>query len=102
MARTAVVALAGEQDDGGVPLAEVLQDFQAVHPRQAQVQDDHLGTQPVEGGQPRLAAQLPGDLVAQALEVVADAAQNVDIVVDEEDGTGHECLSVMCGRSTSS
>ena len=58
-------------------------------PGQAQVEDDHLGPQPVERGQAGLAAQLPGDLVAQALEIVPDAAQNVDIVVDEEDGSGH-------------
>ncbi len=83
------VALAGEENDGGVPLPQVLEDLQAVHPRQAQVQDHHLGPQAIERGQPRLAAQLPGDLVRQPLEVVPDAAQNVDIVIDEEDGSGH-------------
>ena len=86
------VALAGEQDDGGVPLAQVLQHLHAVHARQPEIQDDDLGPQPVEGGQARLAAQLPGHLVAQALEVVPDAAQNVDIVIDEENGSGHAAL----------
>ena len=58
-------------------------------PGRREVEDDDLGPQPVERGQPGLAAQLPGDLVAEALEVVPDAAQNVDIVIDEEDGSGH-------------
>ena len=97
------VALAGEEDDGGVPLAQVLEHLQAVHPRQAQVEDDHLGPQAIERGQPRLAAQLPGDLVRQALEVVPDAAQNVDIVIDEEDGSGHEvCLRKVTEQGLSS
>ena len=91
------VALAGQQDDGGVPLPEVLQYLHAVHPGQPEVEDDHLGAQPVEGGQTGLAAQLPGDLVAQALEVVPDAAQNVDVVIDEEDGSGH---GAPCGRES--
>ena len=58
-------------------------------PGKRQIQDDHFGPQPVERGQARLAAQLPGDLVAEALEVVPDAAQNVDIVIDQEDRAGH-------------
>ena len=91
MARTAVEtsASAGEQDDGGVPLPEALQHLHAVHAGQAEVEDDHLGPEPVEGGQAGLAAQLPGDLVAEPLEVVADAAQNIDVVVDEENRSGH-------------
>ena len=60
------VALAGQQDDGGVPLAQVLEHLQAVHAGEAEVEDDHLGPQAVEGGQARLAAQLPGDLVRRA------------------------------------
>ena len=101
MARTAVATSLSpvEQDDGGVALAQVLQHLQAVHARQPEVEDDHLGPQPVEGGQAGLAAQLPGDLVAQALEVIPDAAQNVDIVVDEQDGSGHGYLK---GRGSSS
>ena len=59
------VALAGEEDDGGVPLAQVLEHLQAVHARQPEIQDDDFGPEAVEGGQPRLAAQLPGDLVAE-------------------------------------
>ena len=67
------VAVAGEQNDGSVPLAQVLQNLHAVHAGESEVEDDDIGTHPVEGGQPGLAAQLPGDLVAQALEVVTDA-----------------------------
>ena len=91
MARTAVAtsASAGEQDDRGVPLAQALQHLHAVHAGQAEIQDDHFGPQPVEGGQARLAAQLPGDLVAEPLEVVPDAAQHIDVVIDEKNRSGH-------------
>jgi hypothetical protein len=76
------VGLAGEEDDGGVALAEVLQHLHAVHPGEPEVEDHHLRAQAVEGGQPGLAAQLASDLVADPLEVVADAAQHVNVVVD--------------------
>ena len=58
-------------------------------PGQPQIQNDHFGPEPVEGRQPGLPAQLPGHLVAEALEVVPDAAQNVDIVIDQQDRAGH-------------
>jgi hypothetical protein len=83
------VGLPGEEDDGGVALAQALQHLHPVHAREPEVEDHHLGPDPVEGGQPGLAAQLTGDLVAQPLEVVADAAEDVNVVVDEEDGSGH-------------
>jgi hypothetical protein len=67
----------------------MLQHLHAVHAGEPEVQDDHLGTQPVERRQPGLAAQLPGHLVGQPLEVVPDAAQHVDVVIDEEDGSAH-------------
>ena len=86
MARTAVgmSAVAGQQDDRGVPLAQVLQHLQAVHAGEPEIEDDHLRPQPVEGGQAGLAAQLAGDLVADPLEVVADAAQDIDVVIDKQ------------------
>jgi hypothetical protein len=62
----------------------VFQHFHAVHTGEAQVQDDYLGAEPVKSGQPSLAAQLPGNLVSEALEVVTDTAQNVDVVIDEQ------------------
>ena len=102
MARTAVATSPSpvEQDHRGVPLAQVLQHLHAVHARQAEVEDDHLGPEPVEGGQAGLAAQLPGDLVAEPLEVVPDAAQNVDIVIDEQDGAGHGGTSWIGQRAS--
>jgi hypothetical protein len=78
-----------KQDDRGVPLAEALQHLHAVDPGKVQVEDDHLGAEPVERGQARLAAQLPGDLVAELLEIVADAAEHIDVVIDEENRYGH-------------
>jgi hypothetical protein len=83
------VGLAREQDDGRIALPQALQHLHPVHPRQAKIEDHHLRPQPVEGGEPSLAAQLPGDLVAQPLEVVPDAAQYVNVVVDEKHRTGH-------------
>jgi hypothetical protein len=65
-----------------------------------EVEDDHLGPKPVEGGQAGLAAQLPGDFVAELLEIVADAAQHIDVVIDEEDRYGHRVtLNAVRGRS---
>ena len=78
------VRLAREQDDGGVPLAQVLQHFQAIHPGKPEIQHDHLRPKPIEGGQACLPAQLPCDLIAQSLEIVSDTAQNVDIIVDQQ------------------
>ena len=83
------VGLAGQENHRGIPLAQVFQHLHAVHAGQPQIQDDDLGPDPVERGQSGLAAQLPGDLVAEPLEVVPDAAQNVDIVIDEQDGGSH-------------
>jgi hypothetical protein len=77
-------------------LAQVLQHFQAVHSREPEVQDHHLGADPVESGEAGLAAQLPGDLIAEPLEVIPDAAQHVDIVIDEENGSGHAGASRGC------
>ena len=64
MARTAVwyIGLPGQKHDRCVPLAQMLQDLQAIHARQRQVEDDHLGPEPIERGQAGLSAQLPGDL----------------------------------------
>ncbi len=73
----------------GVALPEVLQHLQAVHPGQAEVEHHHLRPESVEGGQAGLAAQLARDLVAQPLEIVPDAAQNVDIVVDQQNRSRH-------------
>jgi hypothetical protein len=87
--RSADVRFGGEEDDRGVPLAEALQHLHAVDPGKVEVEDDHFGPEPVEGGQARLATQLPGDLVAELLEVVADAAQHIDIVIDEENRYRH-------------
>jgi hypothetical protein len=83
------VGLRGEQDDRGVPLPEAFQHLHAVDPGKEEVEDDHLGPEPVERGEPGLAAQLPGDLVAQPLEIVADTAQNIDVIIDEKYGSGH-------------
>ena len=83
------VGLAGEQDDGRVPLPHALQHLHPIHSGQAEVEDHDLRPEPVEGGESGLAAQLPRDLVAEPLEVVPDAAQHVHIVVDEKHRTGH-------------
>jgi hypothetical protein len=61
----------------------MLQNLHPVHTRQAQIQDHNFGTEPIERGETGLPAQLPGDLIAEALEVVPDAAQNIDIVIDQ-------------------
>ena len=78
------IALAGEQDDSGAALAHVLQDLHAIHAGQAEVEDHHFRPQAVEGGESRLAAQLARDFVAEALEVRADGAEDVNVVVNEE------------------
>src|SRR5918994_7691485 len=83
------VRLAGQQDHRRVPLAQMLQHLHAVHARQAQVQNHHLRPQPVEGCQTGLTAQLTGHFVPEAFEIVADTAQNVDIVINQQDGAGH-------------
>jgi hypothetical protein len=67
----------------------MLQHFHAIHAGQAQVQNHHFRPEPVEGCQAGLTAQFTGHFVAEALEVVADTAQNVDIVIDKQDGAGH-------------
>ena len=59
------VAVAGEEDDRGVPVAQMLQHLHPVHAGKPEIQDDDVGMQPVVGGQPRLPAQLAGDLVAR-------------------------------------
>jgi hypothetical protein len=67
----------------------VFQNLHAVHTRERQIQDDDFGPDAVERSQARLAAQLSDHLIAQPFEVVPDAAQNVDIVIDEQDGGSH-------------
>ena len=83
------VALPRQEDHRGVALPHVLQHFHAVHAGEPEVEDDHFGAEPVEGRHAGLTAQLPGDLVPQPLEVVPDTAQNVDIIIDEQNGTCH-------------
>ena len=84
------VAVAGEENDGGIPVAQMLQHLHPVHAGKPKIEDDDVGTEPVVRGQPRLPAQLAGNLVAQALEVVADAPQDIDIVVDQKYRIRHD------------
>ncbi len=83
------VGLTSQEDHRGVALPQVFQYLHAIHAGEPQIQDDDFGPQAVERGQAGLAAQLPGDLVAEPFEVVPDAAQNVDVVINEQDGAGH-------------
>jgi hypothetical protein len=58
------ISLAGEEDDRGIPLAEMFQHLHSIHARQAQIENDNFWSEAVECGQACLPAELPGYLVA--------------------------------------
>ena len=87
------VGLAGQEDHAGVTLLEPFEDLEAVHSRQPQVEHHDLGLQPVVGRQSVLAAQLPRHLVAEVLEIASQGAEDIGIVIDQQDGISHGDVS---------
>jgi len=83
------IALAGEQDDRGAARAQLLQHVEAAGAGEVEIQDHHLGPEPLVRLQSRLASRFARHLIAEALEVVADGPQHVRVIVDEEQRVSH-------------
>ena len=83
------VALPGQQDNGAVLAPQPLQDDEAARVGQTQVEDHDVGPHSAKRLDPLFAGALAPHLVADALEVVADAPQHRRIVVDQQQGVSH-------------
>ena len=84
------VALAGQEDHRGAFAAQSLQNDQATRIRQMQIEHDDVGTYSAVRLHRLLARALAPHFVADALEVVADRAQDRRIVVDEQQRVSHD------------
>jgi hypothetical protein len=68
----------------------MLQNLHPIHSRESQIEDDNFWSEAVKRSQSGLSAQLSGYLVAQTFEVVPNTAQNIHIVIDQQDRSSHE------------
>jgi hypothetical protein len=57
-----------------------------------QVEDHDFRTQPVVGGETGFAVQFARHFPAYALEVSANRAQHVGVVINQQDGISHQRL----------
>src|SRR5262249_6672195 len=81
----ALVAGGGQDDDRDRrPAADAVDHLGAVHVRQPQVQDDHVGPVAGHGGQPGAAVDGGADVVLARAEVDPQRAQDGRLVVDDE------------------
>src|SRR3989440_5445882 len=69
--------------------AQPLEHLEAAHVGEVQVEDHHIGAQPLERRHAPLSRVLARHLVAEALEVVPDGAHHVGVVVHQEQGLSH-------------
>ena len=86
------LVVAGGQDEDrhlGAGRPEAAEDLEAVHPGQADVEDDEVGRLARRDLEAFLAGTRDGDLVALLLEGVLDPASDGVLVFDDEDGGCH-------------
>ena len=80
---------------------DFLEERHAIHAIHAQVGEDEVGARGGDGGERALAVLHRGDVVAVRLQADGEQAQQVRVVVDEEEGSfpllGHQRLRI--GRS---
>ena len=86
-----LVVAGGQDEDGhlGAGRPEAPEDLEAVHPGQADVEDDEVGRLARRDLEAFLAGARDGDLVALLLEGVLDPASDGVLVFDDEDGGCH-------------
>ena len=84
------VALAGQQNHRRTFPPQPLQHDEPARVGEMQVEEHHVGTHAVERLHRLLAGAVAPDLVADALEVVADGAQHARVIVHEQQRISHD------------
>src|SRR3954471_17864060 len=86
-----LVITRGQDEDRhlGAGRPQAAEDLEAVHPRQADVEDDEIGRLACRDVEALLPGTGDGDLVALLLEGVLDATRDGMLVFDDEDGGCH-------------
>src|SRR5439155_1606289 len=83
------VPLTRQENDRRALRAQPLEHLEAAHVGEVQVEDHHVGAEPLERRHAPLSRVLARHLVAEALEVVPDGAYHIGVVVDQEQGLSH-------------
>jgi hypothetical protein len=85
-----LLAARGEHDDRHVrAAAQVAAQLQPVGARQHQVEDDQVGTRGLERAAHGLAVRRGGDAVALLVQILAQEAARLGVVVDDQDVVLH-------------
>ena len=84
-------AKGGDDDDRGAQAlsAELLKNFQAVHGRQLQIQQDHIRAKGADFADCLRPVRGHLRLVAEVSETVAQHSHNPGIIINNEDASGH-------------
>ena len=77
--------------------ADEVEDVDAGHAGHRDVEEDEIGIDVADAGQPLFAARGRGDLVAPGLETRGEQPMDFGVVIDDED-SGHDAVGSRLGR----